>query len=469
MPELPEKPAATPVPVPTDAPADARQLDSLPTTKVARAARFAKTGLKVGANYVKHYARRSVGAESSTQDLHEANAADLYGALSEMKGSVLKVAQMLAMEKNMLPTAYADQFAQAQYQSPPLSGPLVIKVFRDAFGRSPFELFDEFDVNARQAASIGQVHFARLKGRPLAVKVQYPGVADSIKSDIRLVKPIALRVMGLNEAQVRPYLEEVETRLLEETNYALELRRGTEIGAKCAHLPHLEFASYYPELSSSRILTMDWLGGQHLKEFLQTAPSQAVRDQLGQALWDFYAFQMHTLRQVHADPHPGNFLLRAEHGGTVGVLDFGCVKEIPADVYELFTALLTAETLADEARLAALLTQAGILRPDDAPVRTAFYISTMQASLELVGRPFRQPTFDFGDPAYLAALYALGDDLIQQPELRQQREPRGSEHFIYLNRTYVGLYALLTELGAVVQTGTLEQSDQRNHLARPEL
>jgi len=435
--------------------AEAHPLTSLPTTKVARAARFAKTGLKVGANYVKHYARRSVGAESSTEDLHHANAAELYGALSEMKGSVLKVAQMLAMEKNLLPTAYADQFAQAQYQTPPLSGPLVVKAFRDAFGRSPYELFDEFDPKARQAASIGQVHLARKDGRALAVKVQYPGVADSIKSDIRLVKPIALRVMGLSEAQVRPYLEEVETRLLEETNYALELRRGTEIGAKSAHVPHLEFARYYPELSASRILTMDWLGGQHLKEFLLTDPSQAVRDQLGQALWDFYAFQMHTLRQVHADPHPGNFLLRAEHGGTVGVLDFGCVKEIPADVYELFTALLTPEALADENRLAALLTEAGILRPEDAPTQRAFYLSTMQASLELVGRPFRQPTFDFGDPAYMAALYALGDDLMQQPELRQQREPRGSAHFIYLNRTYVGLYALLTELRATVQTGAV--------------
>ena len=89
----------------------------------------------MGANYVKHYAKRAVGAESTTADLHQANAEELYGALSEMKGSVLKVAQMLAMEKNFLPTAYAEQFAQAQYQTPPLSGPLIVKAFRDAFGK----------------------------------------------------------------------------------------------------------------------------------------------------------------------------------------------------------------------------------------------------------------------------------------------------------------------------------------------
>jgi predicted unusual protein kinase regulating ubiquinone biosynthesis (AarF/ABC1/UbiB family) len=284
------------------------------------------------------------------------------------------------------------------------------------------------------------------------VKVQYPGVAASIRSDINLVKPIALRVLGLNEAQVRPYLEEVESRLLEETDYALELRRGQEIAARCAHLPHLEFPAYYPELSAARILTMDWLPGQHLKEFLATNPTQAVRNQLGQSLWDFYQFQLNTLQQVHADPHPGNFLLRAEQGGTVGVLDFGCVKDVPTDVYALFTALLAPETLADEARLEALLSEAGVLRPNDPATLRELYLRTLRASLELVGRPFRQAVFDFGDPAYLQSLYALGDDLMADPELRKQREPRGSEHFIYLNRTYVGLFALLTELGAVVET-----------------
>ncbi len=426
--------------------------ESLPTTKVARAARFARTGLNVGANYVKHYAKKAIGAEADVADLHVANAAELYGALSEMKGSVLKVAQMLAMEKNVLPAAYAEQFAQAQYQTPPLSGPLVVKAFRDAFGQSPFQVFDEFEPEARQAASIGQVHFARKDGKALAVKVQYPGVAASIRSDIRLVKPIALRVMGLDEAQVRPYLAEVETRLLEETDYALELQRGQQIAADCQHLPHLEFPAYYPALSTARILTMDWLPGQHLKEFLATNPGPAVRNQIGQALWDFYQFQFNRLHRLHADPHPGNFLLRAEHGGTLGVLDFGCVKDIPADVYRLFTALLSAETLADKTRLTALLTEANVLRPSDPPALRALYLRTLQASLELVGRPFRQPTFNFGDPAYVAELYALGDNLMADKELRQQREPRGSEHFIYLNRTYVGLFALLTELGAEVRT-----------------
>jgi predicted unusual protein kinase regulating ubiquinone biosynthesis (AarF/ABC1/UbiB family) len=429
-------------------------LESLPTSKVARAARFAKTGLNVGANYIKHYAKRAVGAESTTEDLHEANAAELYGALSEMKGSVLKVAQMLAMEKNLLPPAYATQFQQAQYQTPPLSGPLVSKAFRDAFGHSPYQLFAEFDPQARQAASIGQVHFAKSNadGRPLAVKVQYPGVASSIQSDLRMVKPVALRVLGLDEAQVKPYIAEVEARLLEETDYALELRRGQDIASRCARLPHLEFPRYYPELSSARILTMDWLPGQHLQEFLRTNPSREVRNQLGQALWDFYQYQVNVLLTVHADPHPGNFLLRAEHGGTVAVLDFGCVKEIPAEVQRQFQTLLAPDTLTDTAKLLSLLEEAGVLRPDDPTSQRDLYLRVLVPALEIVGQPFRQATFDFGDPGFLQSIYALGDTFMQDDELKKQREPRGSAHFIYLNRTYVGLFSLLSELKAEVRT-----------------
>jgi predicted unusual protein kinase regulating ubiquinone biosynthesis (AarF/ABC1/UbiB family) len=269
--------------------------------------------------------------------------------------------------------------------------------------------------------------------------------------------------MGLNESQVRPYLEEVEARLLEETDYALELRRGQEMAASCAHIPHLQFPAYYPEFSAARILTMDWLPGLHLKEFLATNPSQAVRDQLGQTLWDFYQFQLNTLHKVHADPHPGNFLLRADNGGTVGVLDFGCVKEVPVDVLALFTALLAPETFADEARLETLLVEANVLRPTDPAAMRALYLRTLRVSLELVGRPFRQASFDFGDPTYMQDLYALGDDLMADPELKKQREPRGSAHFIYLNRTYVGLFALLTELRASVRTGFADAPSKQNH------
>src|SRR5690606_15624635 len=109
-------------------------------------------------------------------ELNEDNAADIYTSLSELKGSALKVAQMLSMDKNILPKAYVDKFSLSQYNAPPLSGPLIMQTFKKNFGSTPDKIFDEFDLKSTNAASIGQVHKAKLNGEKLAVKIQYPGV-----------------------------------------------------------------------------------------------------------------------------------------------------------------------------------------------------------------------------------------------------------------------------------------------------
>ncbi|MEL7148396.1 MAG: AarF/UbiB family protein, partial [Bacteroidota bacterium] len=266
---------------------------SIPTSKVQRAAKFVRTGAKVGGNYIKHYTKKLIDPNLSKEELDQDNAEDIYGSLSELKGSALKVAQMLAMDKNLLPQAYQNQFAMAQYSAPPLSYPLVVKTFQQYFGKAPLDIFDEFSKNAVNAASIGQVHAAMLNGKKLAVKIQYPGVANSVTSDLKLVKPFALRLFNLSEKELGQYLQEVESKLLEETDYELELRRSTDITKACAHLDNLVFPNYYPEYSSERIITMDWVDGQHLKEFLQHNPSQEARQKIGQALWDFYDHQVH--------------------------------------------------------------------------------------------------------------------------------------------------------------------------------
>ena len=170
-----------------------KELSKIPTGKVSRAARFVKTGAKVGGNYLKHYSRKLVDKNTTTEQLDADNAEDIYSSLSELKGSALKVAQMLAMDKNMLPTAYQDKFAMGQYSAPPLSYPLVVQTFRKYLKKAPTDLFNTFTKNAVNAASIGQVHKAELEGKSYAVKIQYPGVAESVKSDLKLVKPIALR------------------------------------------------------------------------------------------------------------------------------------------------------------------------------------------------------------------------------------------------------------------------------------
>ena len=317
--------------------------ESIPTSKVARATQFVKATAKVGGNYIKHYGKKMLDPSLTKDQLHAENAEDVYEALSNLKGSALKMAQMMSMDKSLLPKAYSDKFTMSQYSAPPLSGPLVLKTFKSSIGASPFDIYDEFNLEASNAASIGQVHQAKKGGKKLAVKIQYPGVATSISSDLKMARPLAVQLLNLNDAEIDRYFVEVENKLLEEADYKLELKRSIEVTALCAHIPNLFFPEYYPEFSSEKIITMDWLDGYHLKEFLALNPSQEVRNSIGQALWDFYHFQMHELKAVHADPHPGNFLFTME--GKLGIIDFGCIKIIPEDFYQSYFALINPNIL----------------------------------------------------------------------------------------------------------------------------
>ncbi|MGB3466462.1 MAG: AarF/UbiB family protein [Cyclobacteriaceae bacterium] len=423
---------------------------SIPTTKVQRAARFVKTGAKVGGNYIKHYTKKILDPDLSKDELDKENAEDIYGSLSELKGSALKVAQMLAMDKNLLPQAYQNQFAMAQYSAPPLSYPLVVKTFNKYFGKGPNEIFDKFSKNAVNAASIGQVHEAYLDGKRLAVKIQYPGVANSVSSDLKLVKPFALRLFNLSEKELGQYLEEVESKLLEETDYELELKRSKEITGACSHLKNLVFPDYYEEYSSDRIITMDWVDGKHLKEFLADDPTTEARTMIGQALWDFYDHQVHALKQVHADPHPGNFLMQPD--GTLGVIDFGCVKEIPQDFYEGYFKLIRKDIVKNEGEIEEAFLDLGIIFDTDSEKDKRFFINVFKEMISLLGRPFHSETFDFADDAYFTEIFELSERLSNMKELKNSRQARGSRHALYINRTYFGLYNLLNDLKVEIKT-----------------
>lgn len=199
--------------------------------------------------------------------LNENNAEDIYYGLKNLKGSALKVAQMLSMDKSIMPQAYVDKFSLSQFSVPPLSAPLVKKTFKKYLGKYPEELYDTFTPDAVNAASIGQVHKATKDGKTLAVKIQYPGVADSISSDLALVKPIATRMFNLRGKDSEKYFKEVEYKLLEETDYVLELKQSQDVSEWCKKIENLRFPEYFPEFSSEKILTMEWIEGEHLSEF----------------------------------------------------------------------------------------------------------------------------------------------------------------------------------------------------------
>ena len=427
-----------------------KEQESIPSGKVQRAARFVATGAKMGGNYIKYWAKKTVNPETSRNSLDEDNARDVYQTLSELKGSALKVAQMLSMDRNLLPTAYADKFRMAQYNAPPLSYPLVVRTFTKQFGQGPDKLFDSFTKSAVNAASIGQVHKATANGKTFAVKVQYPGVAESVSSDLKLVKPVAMRIMNVKARDLDKYLVEVEERLLEETDYNLELQRSVQISELCSEIENVRFPKYYPDLSSDKILTMDWLEGKHLPDWLKTNPTQAERDRIGQALWDFYDFQIHKLKMVHADPHPGNFVVTPDL--KLGVLDFGCVKVIPEDFYQTYFRLMYSDLLEDERTLIELLSKLDFLLPGDSVELRTTLTTAFKTMIDLLGRPFNNDTFDFGDDAYFNTIFAFGDEMSQNRALRSGGTARGSRHGIYVNRTYFGLYNILHDIRAKVTT-----------------
>jgi predicted unusual protein kinase regulating ubiquinone biosynthesis (AarF/ABC1/UbiB family) len=293
-------------------------------------------------------------------------------------------------------------------------------------------------MSASNAASIGQVHKAELNGKPLAVKIQYPGVSESIGADLKMVKPIAVAMFGLNEKDV-PIHGRSACSFVEETNYVLELERSVEISKACAHIPNVFFPKYYPELSCDKILTMDWLEGLHMKEFLATNPSQEIRNQIGQALWDFYDFQIHNLRQVHADPHPGNFLMRED--GTMGIIDFGCIKVIPELFYDNYFALINFDTLEDEAKMNEIFKTLEFIVASDSAEESSFFSKLFKEMIYLLGRPFGEETFDFADDSYFEQVYLYAEKLQKLDELRNSKVARGSQHGLYINRTYFGLYS----------------------------
>jgi predicted unusual protein kinase regulating ubiquinone biosynthesis (AarF/ABC1/UbiB family) len=427
-----------------------REQQAIPVSKVQRAAKFISTGAKVGGNYVKHYAKKMVNPSMDKEELHANNASDIYNSLSELKGSALKVAQMMSMDKNLLPRAYQDKFTMAQYSAPPLSYPLVVKTFQKHFSKTPEQIFETFTRSAINAASIGQVHQATKDGKKLAVKIQYPGVADSVSSDLKLVRPFALRLLNMNEKELDHYMAEVEEKLLEETDYVLEIQRSREISSECGHIPNLKFPIYYDEYSSDRIITMDWLQGDHLKEWLDTNPSQKSKNQIGQALWDFYHHQVHNLKKVHADPHPGNFIV--QENDQLGIIDFGCVKVIPEDFYQGYFALIKRDLLMKEEELNQIFYELEFISDKDTAEEQAYFKGIFKEMIGLLGRPFHVDRFDFADDGFFEQIFKLGDRISNEKMFRKSKQARGSRHGLYINRTYFGLYNLLNQLQAEVDT-----------------
>ena len=432
-----------------------KTIDKIPTSKIDRASQMVKTGIKIGGNYIAYYGEKIINPSLNKDKLNENNAEDIYDGLKNLKGSALKVAQMLSMDKSIMPQQYVEKFSLSQFSVPPLSAPLVRKTFKKYFNQYPDELFDTFSPDAINAASIGQVHKATKNGLNLAVKIQYPGVAESISSDLTMVKPIATRMFNLKGKDKEKYFKEVEDKLYEETNYVLELEQSISISSKCAFIENLRFPTYYPEYSCDKILTMEWIDGRHLSEFAKDNIDEIKGDKIGQALWDFYMFQMHHLREVHADPHPGNFLI--DKNDNLVAIDFGCIKKVPLEFYVPYFELASPSVIDNPVIFNEKLYELEILRLDDSPAEIEYFTKMFHELLSLFTLPFHGDFFDFSDEVFFGNIATMGEKLTKDTQLRKMNGNRGSKHFLYINRTFFGLYNLLHDLKARVTTKTFEK------------
>jgi len=325
----------------------------------------------------------------------------------------------------------------------------VRKTFKTYLGKYPEDIFDTFASQSVNAASIGQVHKAEKDGKKLAVKIQYPGVADSINSDLAMVKPIAVRMFNLQGQDTDKYFQEIEGKLLEETDYILEVKQSKEITAACSNIPNLKFPKYYEEYSSERIITMDWMDGIHISEFTTKKFSKAEGNKIGQTLWDFYMYQIHILKAVHADPHPGNFLIDTDCN--LIAIDFGCIKEIPSEFYTPYFELAKIENINNPEVFKEKMFELEILLETDTPKESKFFSELFHEMLSLFTSPFHGNSFDFSDESFWTKITELSEKYSTDKELRKMNGSRGSRHFLYINRTFFGLYNLLHDLKAEIK------------------
>ena len=420
-------------------------MSEFPSSRLERSARIARTGLRVGTNYALHHLKSRFNGNGTSDtlrsELHTSNARYLYDEFSKLRGTALKLAQTLSLDHGLLPEEFVDVMSQAQYRVPPISRALVRQIIKDELGRYPEDVFTEFRSEASAAASIGQVHEAVLKdGRAVMVKIQYPNVRVSIGSDLSMAKLVFRRMVRSDQTDV--YFGEVYNKMMEETDY---LHEGGQLAQFRERYGEGRFwiPEYLPEYSSSSVLTMSRLSGEHIGEFLAREPGQEERNRYGQLLWDFFHAQINDSRTLHADAHPGNYMLSGD--GRLGVLDFGCIKVCPPDFFRDYVSLLPLHLDGDTDVLWDLYTRLGLLdaKSGDPGYEESFF-NLCKTFGDLVISPYHTDAFDFGDESFSSAYRDLVRDAASQPE------PRGTHHFIYVTRAHIGLYRMLMQLGAVI-------------------
>jgi predicted unusual protein kinase regulating ubiquinone biosynthesis (AarF/ABC1/UbiB family) len=309
-----------------------KEPDGPPFSRLTRLRKLAGLGAQLGSDAIARGVKRLTGSDPSA--IGKGTAEKLVETLGDLKGAAMKLGQAASMDPDLFPPEVRAVLARLQNEAPPMAFERVAAVLEEELGGSPDELFAEFSREPMAAASLGQVHRARLRdGRDVVVKVQYPGIDQALRSDIDnlglVVKTMALAHRALDGRQ---YFHELAEELAHELDYSREGRLAREFARASAGLPDIVVPEIIDERTSTRVLTMQHIPGQTLKTFLTSQPDNAERLRVSGLLIRAIHGAFLVDGTVHADPHPGNFMVMPD--GKLGVLDFGSVKRFSREFFE---------------------------------------------------------------------------------------------------------------------------------------
>lgn len=431
--------------------------DGITTGRLRRAAPLARMAARTtGEAVVASLLRRDRG-----QDDYVRRAERYVELLGRSKGALMKAGQILSFVPfgSAVPAesraAFQAAMARLQADAPPMAPGLAAQVVEAELGAPPDKVFAEWSPVPIAAASIGQVHTARAAdGRALAVKVQYPGVAEAIRADLRNTELVAVLfqllrsvIPGLTRVEPRELAAEVSDRITEELDYRTEAANQSLFADAYRGHPFIHVPDVIPELSTSRVLTQDLAQGFGFARAV--ASEEELRNRWGEAIFRFVFGSLRRQCAFNADPHPGNYLFRTD--GTVSFLDFGCVKRFSRDQVTNMQNIIRAVVAQDARALWHGFVETGIFAASDGPT-PGEVLDWYRGSFEmlLAPQPYRI-TADF------VARMIEGEFSPTGPSGKLVRSMRSPRDYVFLARIDLGLMSVLAELQACGQWASIQQ------------
>lgn len=308
-------------------------------TRIKRLGRYARVGTSMGGLAAKLAGEKFLGLTINRDD----HAKALRNTLGNLRGPLLKVAQLLATIPEALPKEYVAELQHLQSNAPPMGWPFVKRRMKTELGADWQSKFEHFARGAKAAASLGQVHQAtHFDGRKLACKLQYPDMASAVEADLQQLKIVLTLFEKYDKAISTKYIiEEIEARLREELDYTLEAKYTRAYADMLSTEETVTIPDVVDELSTDRLITTTWVEGQPVLNF-KDAPLEQ-RNKIAMSLFRAWYIPLYQYGMIHGDPHLGNYTIREDHG--INLLDFGCVRIFPAKfikaVLDLYQALST--------------------------------------------------------------------------------------------------------------------------------